>query len=292
MRPGGQAGYNECGITRWVRNSNHARWGRSTILTKKGFKKLLAGTLLSAVVVGSYGHGFTSPVQAASTQSVTTGVANSNVYMRSQPSTSGKVVARVYKGDNVRILASNSSWYRIVDSKGNQGYASAKYITAQRTSSGSGSSGSKAPATNAAVERVINAGMKYLGTPYEFGSNRSSTRTFDCSDFVRRAFIEGAGITLPSNSRTQGAWIKDKGTDVYRLSELKRGDLVFFMSYRGSSASAYAGVDKSKQRITHVAIYLGDGKLLHTYSKQSGGVLVGDFSSSWQHRFLFGGSVL
>lgn len=246
---------------------------------------------MSTAVLGSYGYGSVNQVAAAaSTQSVTTGVANSNVYMRSQPSTSAKVVAKVYKGDDVRILGSSSGWYKIVDSKGKQGYTSAKYITANGTSS-SGSS-SKAPSTNATVEKVINAGMKYLGTPYEFGSNRNSTNTFDCSDFVRRAFIEGAGVTLPSNSRTQGDWIKDKGTAVYNLSELKRGDLVFFMSYKGSSASAYAGLDKSKQRITHVAIYLGDGKLLHTYSKKSGGVLVGDFSSSWQNRFLFGGSVL
>src|SRR5262245_39932339 len=33
------------------------------------------------------------------------------------------------------------------------------------------------------IEKVIADGMKYLGTPYEFGSDRSTSKTFDCSDF-------------------------------------------------------------------------------------------------------------
>ncbi|MNH42737.1 hypothetical protein D3C79_1044980 [compost metagenome] len=34
------------------------------------------------------------------------------------------------------------------------------------------------------IEKSISIGKKYMGTPYEFGSNRSTTRTFDCSDFT------------------------------------------------------------------------------------------------------------
>lgn len=257
----------------------------------------MAGALLSAAVLGSYEYGSVNEVAAASTQSAKHGIASSNVYMRNQPSTSGKVVDRVYQGDRVQILGSSSGWYKIKTSDGKQGYASTKYINPSNSSSNSsgsnsGNSVSTPPSTSTSIEKVISAGMKYLGTPYEFGSNRNSTKTFDCSAFVRRAFMDGANLTLPSDSRKQGQYVKDKGTAVYNVNQLKRGDLVFFMSYRGSSASAYAGLDKSKQRITHVAIYLGDNKLLHTYSKESGGVLVGDFSSSWKNRFVHGGSVL
>ncbi|KOP68980.1 glycoside hydrolase [Bacillus sp. FJAT-18019] len=271
--------------------------GEILIFSKKRIKQLMAGALLSAAVLGSYGYGSVNEVAAASAQSVTKGVASANVYVRNQPSTSGKVVDRVHKGDGLQILGSSSGWYKIKTSDGKQGYASSKYINQSNSSSNnsgsnSGNAGSTAPSASASVEKVISAGMKYLGTPYEFGSNRNSTKTFDCSAFVRRAFMDGANITLPSDSRKQGQYIKDKGTAVYNVNQLKRGDLVFFMSYRGSSASAYAGLDKSKQRITHVAIYLGDNKLLHTYSKQSGGVLVGTFSDSWKNRFVHGGSVL
>jgi cell wall-associated NlpC family hydrolase len=135
--------------------------------------------------------------------------------------------------------------------------------------------------------------MKYWGTPYEFSSDRSTTTTFDCSDFVRTAFLEGAGITLPSDSRKQGAYVKQKGGVLTDWHQLKRGDLMFFMSYKGSNESSYAGVDKAAQTITHVGIYLGNGQILHTYSKESGGVRTSNIAGThWEYRFLFGGSAL
>ncbi|HUC91787.1 MAG TPA: C40 family peptidase [Paenibacillus sp.] len=148
-------------------------------------------------------------------------------------------------------------------------------------------------AANTVEHKVIQKGMKYIGTPYEFGSSRSNTRTFDCSDFVRQAYIEGAGITLPSNSRTQGAYIKKKGDYTTDWKKLKPGDIMFFMSYKGNKASDYKGINKQKERITHNGIYLGNGKILHTYSKESGGVRIDTIEGKqWEKRFLFGGSVL
>jgi len=144
-----------------------------------------------------------------------------------------------------------------------------------------------------ARQNVIQKGMKYLGTPYEFGSNRSTTRTFDCSDFVRQAYKEGAGITLPQDSRSQGSYIKNNGHYSTNWKNLKPGDIMFFMSYRGDKASSYSGVNKKTVQITHNGIYLGNGKILHTYSKASGGVRIDTIAGKhWEKRFLFGGSVL
>lgn len=140
---------------------------------------------------------------------------------------------------------------------------------------------------------VIQAGMKYLGKPYEFGSDRSNTETFDCSDFVRQVFLEGKGITLPSNSRTQAEYIKKNGLVNTDWKKLKPGDIMFFMSYRGSKESDYNGINKTTERITHNGIYLGDGKILHTYSKASGGVRIDTIEGKhWESRFLFGGTVV
>ncbi|NMO97367.1 C40 family peptidase [Paenibacillus lemnae] len=252
------------------------------------WKKICAGALLSAAVLGSFSIGPASSADAAASE----GQASGNVYLRSNPSAAGEVVARIYKGDDVSILGESGSWIKLKTAAGKTGYASSQYITAGAAASSGSNNAASAGTSSASIERVIQAGMNYLGTPYEFGSDRNTTTTFDCSDLVRQVFLEGAGIKLPASSRTQGAWIQDQGTAVYNTGDLKRGDLVFFMSYRGSSASSYAGVDKSKQTITHVGIYLGDDKLLHTYSNEAGGVLVGDFSGSWKQRFLFGGSVL
>lgn len=118
----------------------------------------MAGALLSAAVLGSYGYGSVNEVAAASVQSVTKGVASSNVYMRNQPSTSGKVLDRVYKGDSVQILGKTSSWYKIKTSDGKQGYASSKYInqssgSSNNSGSNSGNAGSTAPSASASVEK-------------------------------------------------------------------------------------------------------------------------------------------
>lgn len=142
-------------------------------------------------------------------------------------------------------------------------------------------------------QNVINSGMKYLGTPYEFGSSRSNTRTFDCSDFVRQAYLEGAKIKLPADSRKQGAYVKENGTFTTDWRKLKPGDIMFFMTYKGNEESNYRGIDKNRERITHNGIYLGNGKILHTYSKKSGGVRIDTIKGeNWEKRFLFGGSVL
>ena len=161
--------------------------------------------------------------------------------------------------------------------------------------SGGSDSGTKETGNTlaAVIDKVIAEGMKYIGTPYLFGSNRGTTETFDCSDFVRWIYKEKAGIVIPLDSRQQGAFVKKLGTAKSDWHSLKRGDLMFFMTYKGSTAADYKGVDRSTERITHVALYLGDGKILHTYSNASGGVHVQAFADSqWEHRFLFGGSVL
>lgn len=219
------------------------------------------------------------------------------VNLRNKPSLSGSVVGFLKKGTSVQVLEkTNDYFYKIKTTEGTTGYisSSSKYlkvngaVSEQPSNVNAGGSST----TSDKVNLVINTGKKYLGTPYEYGSNRNTTFTFDCSDFVRQAYKEALDITLPADSRKQGDWIKEQGTAVYNTSSLKAGDLVFFMSYKGSSASAYAGVNKSTERITHVAIYLGNNQLLHTYSSKSGGVRIDTLSNSWAHRFLFGGSVL
>ncbi|PDO09209.1 MAG: hypothetical protein BLM47_13795 [Candidatus Reconcilbacillus cellulovorans] len=139
--------------------------------------------------------------------------------------------------------------------------------------------------------RVIATAKQYLGTPYEYGSSRLNKRTMDCSELIYWAFLEGIGLELPKSSRTQAAYVKRIGNYKTDWRQLKPGDLMFFMSYRGSSKSAYAGINKQTQRITHVAIYLGDGRIIHTYSNKSGGVRIDRFvGTSWEYRFVGGGS--
>ncbi|XEC95491.1 SH3 domain-containing protein [Paenibacillus tarimensis] len=229
------------------------------------------------------------------------GVGNvvASVSFRDKPGTSSAVMRYLKQGEQVVILETvNAYWFKIQDKYGKTGYVSSsgKYISAKLAPAAaapapSGSQGTEGQAQRDKAEAVIAAGMKYLGTPYEYGSDRNSTATFDCSDFTRRVFIDGLNITLPADSRKQAAYVKEKGAVRTGIGSLKRGDLVFFTDYKGSSASNYSGIDKSTARISHVAVYLGDGQLLHTYSNTSGGVRTSKMGGNhWEYRFLFGGS--
>ena len=107
---------------------------------------------------------------------------------------------------------------------------------------------------------VIKAAEEWLGVPYRYaGDSKSGT---DCSGLTCMAFEKGAGIKLPRSSREQAEYGKR-----IKRSELRPGDLVFFVSKRGGS------------RINHVAIYLGDNKIIH--STTSRGVSVSDLDDEY-----------
>jgi len=220
----------------------------------------------------------------------------SSVSFRTGPSVNNSRIRYLKKGEKVTVLEKvNAYWYKVKDQSGTAGYVStsSQYITTTFNGSNTPVRDGSAASTSETVQKVISAGMKYLGTPYEFGSSRSNTQTFDCSDFVRQAFLEGAGIRLPADSRSQGAYVRKLGNVKTDWRQLKPGDVMFFMSYKGPGKSDYSGIDKSSQRITHDGIYLGNGKVLQTYSKASGGVRIDSIAGKhWEYRFLFGGSVV
>lgn len=228
-----------------------------------------------------------------------TALAVASVSFRKGASTSADRIRYLKKNETVTIISQpNSYWYQVRDANGTVGYVSSseQYILVTGSASAPSTPSpnpAPAPSPGKTVNAVIEAGKKYLGTPYQYGSDRNSTAFFDCSAFVRRAFQDGAGIKLPADSRQQGSYVKEKGNTTTSISKLQPGDLMFFMSYKGTSKSAYSGYNKAKQTITHVGIYLGDGKVLHTYSKESGGVRIDTINGKhWEYRFLFGGSAL
>jgi cell wall-associated NlpC family hydrolase len=249
---------------------------------------------------GKIGYVSTSSqyIQPYKTIKTTIGTIVNTVSFRSGPSTSDKVIRYLHEGDKVQILDKyNDYWYKVKAGDGTIGYVStsANYIKVSTTTTtvpGTVPAPAPTPALTAG-QKAINAGLKYLGTPYEFGSDRSTTRTFDCSDFVRQAYWDAIGVHLPTDSRSQGALVKSLGHYETNWRNLKVGDLLFFMEYKGSSSSNYSGIVKSKQTIRHVAMYMGNGKILHTYSKTSGGVRIDTIGgNSWEYRFLYGGSPL
>ncbi|AIQ69197.1 C40 family peptidase [Paenibacillus graminis] len=118
-------------------------------------------------------------------------------------------------------------------------------------------------------QKIVNLGKKYMGVRYEFGASTSSTRTFDCSSFTKYIFGK-YGVKLPRTSVAQS-----KVGKAVSKANLKTGDLVFFSS--GSRANG--------SNVTHVAVYIGNGKILHTYG--SPGVTISDLNSgNWKRTYL------
>lgn len=116
-----------------------------------------------------------------------------------------------------------------------------------------------------ASQLVMNA-MGFLGVPYKYGGNSAESGGFDCSGFVRAVFEQSVGKVLPRRADQQAA-----ATQEIDRSELKPGDLVFF--------------NTMKRAFSHVGIYVGDGKFIH--SPRSGSqVRVEDMRMAyWQTRF-------
>ena len=115
-----------------------------------------------------------------------------------------------------------------------------------------------------ASELVVNA-MGFLGVPYKRGGNTAETG-FDCSGFVRAIYEQSVGLLLPRRAEQQAA-----ATQRIEKTELQPGDLVFFNTMR--------------RAFSHVGIYVGDGKFIHS-PKPGAEVRVESMGVSyWQSRF-------
>lgn len=129
----------------------------------------------------------------------------------------------------------------------------------------------KAPTASAATiskaDKIISLGKKYLGVRYRFGAPSGATYAFDCSSFTQYIFGKN-GVKLPRVSSTQAT----KGKKVTK-GHLKKGDLVFFKTRRTGS------------KIGHVGVYVGNGKILHTYGRP--GVTYSSITSGyWSRTFV------
>ncbi|GAC1535403.1 MAG: hypothetical protein NVS2B17_05650 [Candidatus Velthaea sp.] len=117
--------------------------------------------------------------------------------------------------------------------------------------------------SSAIASNLTRSAMRFIGTPYSFGG--TSANGFDCSGYVQHVFAM-LGVHLPRTADAQ----YDAAHQIAK-SGMATGDLVFFHTYA-------AGV-------SHVGIYLGNDKFIH--SSSSHGVTVSSLHDSyWAARYL------
>jgi len=108
----------------------------------------------------------------------------------------------------------------------------------------------------------------WIGTPYHFGGE--SRKGIDCSAFTKQLYSEVFNLDIKRSSRDIFSMVNPVGKD-----DLKEGDLVFFKIH--------------SRRISHVGIYLGDGKFAHASSR---GVAISSLDDNYYSRYFYKGGRL
>lgn len=176
-------------------------------------------------------------------------VTTTTLYVREQPNTECTIVTMMPEGEELEVIEVLDGWVKInVDS--DEGYVSADYVelsvelpkamTITEIRYGQGVSDVRVS--------LVQYATQFVGNPYVWGGT-SLTRGADCSGFVLSVFAN-YGISLPHSSVAQAGC----GTQI-SASEAQPGDLFFYSN--GS-------------RINHVAIYIGNGQVVHASSPKSG----------------------
>ena len=201
---------------------------------------------------------------------ITTDVLN----VRVEPNTDSKIWTQIVKDERYPVVDQQDGWVQIdlgsVDTEdGSQdgdekAYISTrdnnvevryalneaiKFTPAKDSSSGASSDGSGSSTKQSRRSQLVNYALQFVGNRYVWGGT-SLTNGVDCSGFTMRV-MEKFGVSLPHYSGSQ-AQMGKKVTS----ATMKPGDLIF-----------YAG---SNGKVNHVAIYIGNGRIVHAASRRSG----------------------
>lgn len=169
--------------------------------------------------------------------------------VREEPNTECSILALMPQGEELNVLEDLSGWVK-VDLDNTNGFISKDYVdisvqlpkamTMTEVRYGNGVSDVRVD--------LISYATQFVGNPYVWGGT-SLTNGADCSGFTLSIFAK-YGVYLPHSSKAQA----NCGTRI-SASEAKPGDLFFY----GSGSS-----------ISHVAIYIGNGQIVHASSKKTG----------------------
>lgn len=211
----------------------------------------------------------------------------SSLRVRENPSETAECLTLVPGGESYEIISTKDGWVQIKVDQSLNGYVSSEFVEIefntvcavtveeeQATSDDTDSSQNEesnndqqdnqsqqdnqqqqepttepqvAPPAGSAATDLVNYALQFVGNPYVYGGN-SLTNGTDCSGFVKLIFQQ-FGYSLPRTADVQAT----VGIEV-SLPEIQAGDLLFY----GDSS------------IGHVALYIGNGQVVHASSSTTG----------------------
>ena len=169
--------------------------------------------------------------------------------VREQPSTEAPVITQIPNGEQLEVAAEEGEWVRVyLDDE--EVYVAAEYVKVEEKLNEAITMTELLYGQGVSDVRVdlVQYAKQFLGNPYVWDGT-SLTKGADCSGFVLSIFKK-YGYNLPHSSVAQS----NSGRKI-TLSELKPGDLIFY----GKNGS-----------INHVAIYIGNGQVIHASSPKTG----------------------
>ncbi len=176
-------------------------------------------------------------------------VVTESLRVRESATTDSKILSTVSKDEELVIVEVVDGWLKVeVDNY--VGYISKDYVTTKVTLKTGNTMKELTYGNGISDTRVdlVNFALQFVGNRYVWGGE-SLTKGVDCSGFTMKVY-EKYGVTLPHYSGSQPAYGKK-----ISKSELKPGDLIFY---------GEGGV------INHVAIYIGNGQIVHAANSRDG----------------------
>ena len=183
-------------------------------------------------------------------------ISTEGLRVREEASTDSRILSVIPMGEKVTVKKDYDDWVKVTNSKGTTGYVASAYINIE-TRFDEAISIEEEKAKIAKEEEksgmkfrneLVSYALRFQGNPYVWGGT-SLTRGTDCSGFTQSVF-KHFGIRIPRNSRAQAS----SGRRV-SVSNIKKGDLIFY---------------SKNGRINHVAIYIGNGKVVGASSRKEG----------------------
>lgn len=187
-------------------------------------------------------------------------IATSGLNLRSEASTSSAVLKVLPYSEIVDVYSYSKDWVKVKTEDGLEGYLSADYCAVR-----SGEKPSRSVSSSKG-EQVAQYAKQFLGTPYSWGGTNLRSGV-DCSGFVYAVYRD-FGISL---NRTSSG-MASNGVAVSK-SQLVAGDLVLFDTSGPNDGS-----------ISHVGIYVGNGKYIHSSSGKKSGVVISDLNDDYSAR--------
>lgn len=115
------------------------------------------------------------------------------------------------------------------------------------------------------ADKVVKVAKENKHKKYKAG--KAGPDEFDCSGFTKYVFNQAIQYNLPRTAKDQSK----KGTKVNR-NQIRKGDLMFF--------------NTNGNGISHVAIYIGDNKMIHAANSRDNIIITDINNSYWKEKYV------